>query len=219
MLGLGKKEAKTEDPAIWGWRKADLQFLEKHIRGDRPLVQLQITGFRQIFSIQGDGYASAIRRNRSDHEEYAKFALAFENVPGNEDELHLVEQKNELVGSLRFPAARVEGSFETADDPEEVKAGHVGAMSITGESGLADKPYSPLLQFHLLLQSPTQETTLRQTLQSALSVSTHAFLNLVLWKVPDPKAWIEGFSEDGYSASLPVRSAHFTTEIGKGPFE
>ena len=216
---FGKKKAeKQPEPVIRGWREHDLNMLAATLTSDRPNIRTTITGFRQGITVDGDGYFSKLRGLRSDHKMYQQSALLFDDVPGDERLVPMMQQENELFGTCMFNRVRVKGNFGIASNFDDLDDCEMGWANITVLDDLDGNGRVPLLQFRFTVSTAEEQRILQDAFRGSAQAAG-SYLNLSVNKVDDIDDWLTQFREDGYSPTLRVNWVYVGAEVGRGPFD
>lgn len=221
MLGSRKAKNQSETELSYhGWREGPLKSLVSRLVGEHPNINLAVTGFEQMIRLNGDDYRVALTHRRSDIEAYEKLAMAFDERPGPEDDLGLAATENKLVGCLRYPGARAEGTFSVATGEAlmALQSGEVGHLSLSSLGGLG-QPYRPLVDFHFHVRSESEEAAFCESLRSSLGRGGTAWINFIVQPIEDAATEIEKIKERGYSSRIAIRAAYFGSQVGVGPFD
>lgn len=217
MFG-GKKADQPTEPMTHGWRDHDLKMLATTLKGDGPVLRTMITGFRQGISVDGDRFYARLRRLRADHEMYQQSALLFDEMPGDERLIPMVEQENDLIGTFLFDRVRVQGHFGIESNFEDLDQCEMGWANITSLDDVDGKGLVPLLQFGFTVSTADEQRILQDSFRGAVT-SSSTYLNLCTNTVDDVNDWINRFRDDGYSPSLRVEKVYIGAAAGRGSFD
>lgn len=107
MVGFRKARAAViAEPSFHGWPEKPLEWLFGRIAGDHPNIQIGVTGFEQIISLNGNKYSAELAMRRTDLQFYKEHALAFNEIPRPEGDITFVGSESKLVGTTPYTNLR-----------------------------------------------------------------------------------------------------------------